>query len=243
MVSLDGFQLRVPRPKTFIGLMSLRTGTELIALALLFNKLTGLYGILAIFTGYHLSAIQLLSYVYSIAVLVLLALCMPHIRKQTPFQCLSLAWLYIIDTTVNTMFTTIFAVMWFLALGPDKQTTPEAETETSAADGFAGAVDFTTSMVLIVVLTLLRVYFMLVVMAFARTVLIHHNQSARQGSNEENQTIENPFAPGFEEGEGWRGKAGRGMVSVGKGYWLSWSESDLWAASMNSKFRGEAVPA
>ncbi|KAI1875794.1 uncharacterized protein JN550_002080 [Neoarthrinium moseri] len=237
--------LRLPRPKTFCGLMSLQTGTEMIALALLFNKITGLYGLLAILTGYSLSVVQFSLYVYSVLALGILAFCLPHIRKQTPFQNLAFAWLYIIDTVVNTAYTTLFAVSWFLALedvGP-KQAEP-TETDEPAMGGVLGAVDTTTSMTLIVMFTLIRVYFMFVVMAHTRSALLQYREGGQREWDDESQSTENPFAVGSPEGAGWKGKVGRTMVSVGRGYWLpSLAEKDEWARSMNSRFRGKASAA
>lgn len=245
MAFLTGL-LRLPRPTTFCGLMSLQTGTEMIALSLLFNKATGLYGLLAILTGYDLSIVQLSLYVYSVIALGLLAYCLSHIRKQTPFQNLAFAWLYIIDTVVNTAYTTLFAVSWFLALetvGP-KASEP-TETDEPPMGGFMGAVDTSTAMSLIVVFSLIRIYFMLVVMAYARSVLLQYREgNAQQTIDSESQTIENPFAVGMPEGDGWKGKIGRTLVSVGKTYWLpSLAERDEWARSMNSRFRGKTAVA
>jgi hypothetical protein len=224
--------------------MSLQTGVEMIALTLLFNKMTGFYGLLAILTGYHLSAAQLSMYMYSVIALGILAYCMPHIRKQTPFQCLALAWLYMIDTLVNTIYTTVFALGWFLALenvGP-KQSEP-TDTDEPPMGGFLGAVDTTTSATIIVVLSVLRIYFTLVVMAYARSALVQHRESREQGWDEDARIVENPFAAGLPEGEGWKGKVGRALISVGRGYWLAKAQDDEWAKSMKSKFRGKPASA
>ena len=71
--------------------MSLQTGTELISLALVFNKATGVYGILTLFTGYSLSALQVSAYLGSLFVLATLCVCIPQIRKQSPLHNLALA--------------------------------------------------------------------------------------------------------------------------------------------------------
>lgn len=103
--------------------MSLRTGAEMISLSMIFNKVTGFYGLLAILTGFSLSPLQISMYLYSLGALILLAFLMPHIRKQSPFQCLALAWFYLIDTLVNTAFTSAFAVTWLLAVSADESNT------------------------------------------------------------------------------------------------------------------------
>jgi inositol phosphorylceramide synthase regulatory subunit len=217
----------------------------MIALSLLFNKVTGLYGLLAILTGYHLSIVQLSLYIYSVTALGTLAFCLPHIRKQSPFQNLAFAWLYIIDTVVNTAYTTLFAVSWFLALekvGP-KQSEP-TETDEPPMGGFLGAVDTTTSMTLIVLFTLIRIYFMLVVMAYTRSVLLQYREGGQQISDDDSQSIENPFEKGMPLGDGFQGKAGRILVSVGETYWLpSLAERDEWTRSMNSRFRAKTAVA
>lgn len=100
----------------FLGTLSLSTGATLITLSLLMNKLSGLYGILALITGYELSSLQLSMYIYSIFALVLTIYLGGHIKKQSPLQCLALAWFYALDTILNAAWTAAFAVSWFLVL-------------------------------------------------------------------------------------------------------------------------------
>ncbi|PLB38845.1 inositol phosphorylceramide synthase regulatory subunit KEI1 [Aspergillus candidus] len=124
--------LRIPRPTTFLYVMSLRTGASLITLSLLLNKISGLYGLLALLTGYHLSPVQLSMYLYSLVALGLAALLFPHIRKQTPLQCLALAWLYVFDSVINAAYTAAFGVTWFLVISQhydsDAASGPGSET-------------------------------------------------------------------------------------------------------------------
>ncbi|KAL8840725.1 MAG: hypothetical protein Q9170_001243 [Blastenia crenularia] len=108
--------IRVPRPQTFLYLMSLRTGTELITLSLLLNKVSGFYGLLALLTGLHLSPLQLSMYIYSLIALVITVLLASHIRSQSPFHCLALACFYILDSVINAAYTAAFAVTWFLVI-------------------------------------------------------------------------------------------------------------------------------
>lgn len=104
--------------------MSLQTGASLITLSLLLNKISGLYGLLALLTGYHLSPIQLSMYIYSLAALALAVLLFPHIRKQTPLHCLGLAWLYFFDTVINAAYTIAFGVAWFLVVSQHNHNAP-----------------------------------------------------------------------------------------------------------------------
>lgn len=279
--------------------MGLRTGAELISLSMIFNKVTGFYGILAILTGFRLSPLQFSMYLYSLAALALIAFLMPHIRKQSPFECLALAYFYLLDTIINTAFTSAFAVTWLLAVSADNANTgipssaPGSGTisdtagftnpkynvssvdviatpagsatggQDAVAYGTAGAALATAStpslghaagieesipsIMVVVVLTLIRIYFILVVMSYARQVLrkhmfrsskvhLHHDGTAETQA-------ENPFAANTPEGEGWRGKLGRIMVKIGKDYWLGGqTDDDAWVKGLDGRFKNAKAP-
>lgn len=248
--------------------MSLQTGTELISLSLLLNKIPGIYGLLAILTGYAISALQLSMYIYSVLCVGILVFLVPHIRRQTPFHNLALAWLYVLDTAVNAAFTTSFAVSWYMAgfYNPNGTAGADAATGTTAGDAAAAAArrdetdpaapaaedaatvaqahDTAVSMVLIVALTLVRVYFAAVVAAHARGVVLRfvEGRPRARGAGDDDDYDEvagraaNPFAVGTAEGEGWRGRLGRAMVAVGAGYWLGVKEDEEWTRDVGNKF-------
>lgn len=205
--------------------MSLQTGTEMISIALLINKVTGLYGLLAILTGYSLDAIQLSMYLYSVAVLGTIAFLIPHIRRQSSFQNLALAWLYIVDTAANSAYTTTFAVQWYLTSGGN----PEGDAAEQATDTAA-------SMVLIVALSLFRVYLMLVVMSFTRQVLQRHMASLSGDKG----AVVLPFTAGTPDSEGWKGKLGRVMLFVGQDYWVGAREDEEWASGQRAPLVADA---
>lgn len=205
--------------QTFLGIMSLQTATEMILLALLINKVTGLYGLLAILTGYALDAIQLSMYIYSVVVLVALAFLLPHIRRQSPFQNLLLAWLYIFDTAANAAYTAFFAVEWYI--------TSEGNP---AGDAAEQATDTATSIVLIAAFTLIRVYLMFVVMSFTRQVMKRYVAGLASNHSDKATTVQ-PFARGNHAGEGWKGKLGRAMIFVGQDYWIGVKEDEEWASA------------
>jgi hypothetical protein len=235
--------------------MSLQTGTELISIALLFNKATGVYGLLTLLTGYSLSALQVTAYLGSILVLAALAVCVPHIRTtQSPLHNLALAWVYAVDTLASAAYTAAFATTWYLAGVHDTKGPAGAETDSSSPSNGevvqhdagqeaqvkagTGVHDTAASMVLIVAFTLVRVYFSLVVMAYARMVLLRFVDEKMGESAEVADMSPDPFAVGAPLGEGWRGKLGRAMVTVGRGYWLGGKkENEEWARQVNSKFR------
>lgn len=230
--------------------MSLQTGTELASLVLAFNKATGFYGILTLFTGYVPSALQVSSYILSILIIAALAYLVPHVSKHSPFQVLALAWLYVIDTFVNVAYTSAFATTWYLATFHDPKGPAGKEAEMSGARDMAeGSVmgartgtvdaDSVASMVLVVIFTLVRIYFAFVVTAFARMVLQRWIGDEEGGVTEESESgaAPNPFAVGSALGEGWKGMMGRAMVSVGRGYWLGGRKEEEWARAEGAKFR------
>ncbi|KIX04272.1 uncharacterized protein Z518_05139 [Rhinocladiella mackenziei CBS 650.93] len=134
--------LRLGRPKRFLYTMTLQTGASLITLSLLINKLAGFYGILALLTGYHLSPFQLSMYVYSVIALILTAYLAPHIRKQSPLQCLALAWFYVLDSIINAVYTIAFALTWFLVLAQhETEQTDKKEPGASTMDDASGFTD------------------------------------------------------------------------------------------------------
>lgn len=245
--------LRAPRPRSVLGLVSLQTGTELISLALVFNKVTGIYGLLAILTGYQLSLLQLSTYVYSIGILGLLVYLIPHIRRQSPFECLALAWLYFLDSAINGAYTAAFGLDWYFASTSSGGDSKSTSLPNIVAEGFDGlrresAVhgkvvpqETATSMILIVGLTLIRVYFTIVVMAFARQVLQKYMQlMILEGPGVDEG--EGPFAIDLPDGDGRKGRLGRLMVSFGRGYWMDIPGLENWESNVQRKPQSSSGP-
>ncbi|GLI81697.1 hypothetical protein PoHVEF18_010085 [Penicillium ochrochloron] len=269
--------------------MSLETGASLITLSLLLNKISGLYGLLALLTGYHLSPVQLSMYLYSLIALALAALLFPHIRKQSPLECLALAWLYLIDSLINAAYTAAFGVTWFLVVsqhydsgkvsGPGSETIAQTAGFTSpkydaayveiqntkegnnfiahpprSADPLSNAVyqpESFQSIVFICLLWMMRVYFVLVMLAFARqtlrlwVVIPRHTQLPTHSRNVSVASVADidrePFSGTSPEGQGWKGKLGRVMVGIGRSYWLGEEEEGNWLGNLGQKFRNRTT--
>ncbi|KAK2879949.1 hypothetical protein FQN49_000708 [Arthroderma sp. PD_2] len=108
------------------------------------------------------------------------------------------------------------------------------------------------SLAVICILWMVRLYFVLIMMAFARQCLKLHafhrkNQPAesrhgsishtRNSSTVSNLDFEpNPFTEDSPDGQGWKGKLGRAMVTVGRGYWFDKNEDDGWMFGLNRRF-------
>lgn len=264
--------------------MSLETGASLITLSLLLNKISGLYGLLALLTGYHLSPVQLSMYLYSLIALGLTAYLFPHIRKQSPLQCLALAWLYLFDTVINAGYTAAFGVAWFLVIsqhydngsakGPGSDTISQTagftnpKYDSSSADGNSarssdGLTNAVTqpesfqSIMFICLLWIVRIYFVFVMLAFARQTLRlyvaipRHTQLPTHSRNTSIASVASvadidrePFSPYSPDGQGWQGKLGRVMIGLGRSYWLGEDEDGNWLDTMGRKFRarGQELP-
>lgn len=264
--------------------MSLETGASLITLSLLLNKISGLYGLLALLTGYHLSPVQLSMYLYSLIALGLTAYLFPHIRKQSPLQCLALAWLYLLDTVINAAYTAAFGVTWFLVIsqhydngtakGPGSDTISQtagftnpkyssSSTNANSArspDGLTNAVtqpESFQSIVFICLLWIIRIYFVFVMLAFARqklrlyVAIPRHTQLPTHSRNTSIASVASvadidrePFSPYSPDGQGWQGRLGRLMIGLGRSYWLGEDEDGAWLDSLDRKFRarGQELP-
>lgn len=98
-----------------------------------------------------------------------------------------------------------------------------------------------TSIGVLCTMWLIRIYFILVVLAYARSCLRQYialssmNTYAPGGDS---KMADDPFAPHKELGQGWRGKLGRAMISIGRGYWLGADERDAqdWERGFASRF-------
>lgn len=266
--------------------MSLETGASLITLSLLLNKISGLYGLLALLTGYHLSPVQLSMYLYSLVALALAVILFPHIRKQSPLECLALAWLYLLDSLINAAYTATFGVTWFLVVSQnyDSASAPGSETiEQTAgftspkydaayveiqntkdgnnfiahpprsADNLSSVVmqpESFQSIIFIALLWAMRVYFVLVMLAFARANLRlwiavpRHTQLPTHSRNVSVASVADidrePFSPYSPEGQGWKGKLGRVMVGIGRTYWLGEEEDGNWLSGIGHKLRSRS---
>ncbi|KAK6512063.1 hypothetical protein TWF481_000961 [Arthrobotrys musiformis] len=254
-------RILLPRPKHFLGFLDLKVGAELILLCSLFNKASGFYGLLAIFTGAEISALQISMYIYSALAVFFIAWVQPHIRKQTPFPNITFGYWYLIDSIINAIYTTIFALTWFMVVSePRRSAFTEANTAPGVGDSgkmiedisglsggpfnLAGGADGTeaaaapsyvetvynanafdafasgmnqpesmTSMAIIAGLWVVRAYFCLVVLAYARKVV------------RDSATPSNPPFTG-RNGEGIQGTIGRTLININRRYWegpIGWS--------------------
>lgn len=106
-------------------------------------------------------------------------------------------------------------------------------------------------------LWMIRIYFVLIMTAFARqcvrqhafdnlaTLPRHGSQSAGHSRNSSGVNTEvdlNPFSIRKPDGQGIQGKLGRVMISVGRSYWLDAEDDAGWMTGMTRRFRRQGPP-
>ncbi|GAA5836855.1 hypothetical protein JCM3766R1_006282 [Sporobolomyces carnicolor] len=106
-----------PMLDSFCG-MDLKLGATLISLFAVLNKVAGAYGMLAVLLagGNALSQPvgQLTMYVYSIASLVVFIWGLQKIGEENGPKALIYAHLFAVDHLVGTLYTSLFAAIWYL---------------------------------------------------------------------------------------------------------------------------------
>ncbi|KAI5805115.1 Inositolphosphorylceramide synthase subunit Kei1-domain-containing protein [Geopyxis carbonaria] len=120
--------LRIPRPTRFLGFFDLQIGAELVFMSVVINKMSGMFGVLAIFTGAEISPVQLSMYFYSLVAFALLCILGPMLHRRSPLGAVSFAYFYLVDSIVNILYTVLFGVSWFLVLADKHGSTPLASS-------------------------------------------------------------------------------------------------------------------
>lgn len=201
---------------------------------------------------------------------------------------MALAWIYVLDSAVNSAYTALFGAGWFVVLAQNLNepmrlgndvstpgsgtiedtagfTTPEfnatkveviakpapgildgqeAIAYGSAQYGTLGSAVFQSgsmaSLTVIGLLWIIRTYFCIIVMSYARSILRSYvaSTSTSYTHSEDPSLAENPFREGREEGAGWKGKLGRLMLRFPtKKYWLGKDEAeDEWVRATSGRF-------
>lgn len=190
---------------------------ELICIFTVFNKASGLYGLLALITGAPISPWQVSMYLHSIVAAAVCAYSLRHIKAGpgSTLQVVSFAWFYLFDTLVNFGYTALFATSWFLVLSQQQGqglgggvtqamndtagfthpthtvSSVTVVVPTGSADGGQGGTGMTgtpasgppalgetvlypeqiPSIVALVGILMIKVYFILVVFAYARVLV------------------------------------------------------------------------
>lgn len=107
---------------SFLWMFDLKVGATVITLFALFNKIAGLYGIIAIFQGGTFSQVTL--YIYSLLTLVFFLWAMQGIADEDTARVLKYSHLFLADHLISTAWTFFFGLDWFLANKHDGEKPP-----------------------------------------------------------------------------------------------------------------------
>ncbi|WFD20240.1 hypothetical protein MCAP1_002484 [Malassezia caprae] len=109
--------LRMPKSSltglmsSFAGFMDIKVGCQILSLFSLFNKIAGVYGIIAVFQGGSFAQVSL--YLYSIATIPIFIWGLKAISDEKHESVLRYAHVYMLDHMVSTGWTMIFALWWY----------------------------------------------------------------------------------------------------------------------------------
>lgn len=99
---------------------------------------------LALLTGWELNLLQLSHYIYSIITLCTVAWLYSSIRKpEEPLKNVALAWIYVLDTVINTAYTALFGAGWFLVLARELNQPVSFEGDVVGSDTISDTAGFT----------------------------------------------------------------------------------------------------
>jgi len=96
---------------SFAGFMDIKVGSQILTLFSLFNKIAGIYGIIAVFQGGTFAQVSL--YLYSIATIPIFIWGLKVISDEKADGVLRYAHIFILDHLVSTAWTLLFAVWWY----------------------------------------------------------------------------------------------------------------------------------
>ncbi|CEH16821.1 Protein of unknown function DUF1753, Golgi [Ceraceosorus bombacis] len=96
---------------SFMLLLDLKVGCTVITFFALFNKIAGIFGIIAVFSGGTFAQITL--YIYSIGTIGLLLWALRGISDENACKTLRFAHLFLADHLVSSFWTLHFAMHWY----------------------------------------------------------------------------------------------------------------------------------
>ncbi|KAG8897469.1 hypothetical protein FRB99_008127 [Tulasnella sp. 403] len=95
-----------------LGFIELKIGVKIAILFAVLNKVAGVYGLIAVFTGGSLA--QLSMYIYSVIGLAAYTWGFKAVSSEDPEKSLITAHFFLVDHLLNTIWLTFFAVSWWI---------------------------------------------------------------------------------------------------------------------------------
>ncbi|KAL7421769.1 hypothetical protein Q5752_003540 [Cryptotrichosporon argae] len=127
---------RKPQPdavfSSFLGILDIKLGCEIVLLFGLINKVAGVYGLITIFVGG--SFLQLLFYGYSIATLFAFQWALRVVKSESTSQSLLVAHLYTLDHAVQSLAHYLFFRHYWYAVPHDGRRVSNSQAQQDLID-------------------------------------------------------------------------------------------------------------
>lgn len=177
---------------------------------LIFNKFSGMYGILALFTGHPLDFVQWTFYIWSVFCLLVFIAGLRQVYKPNVLTMSAVTFVFSMDTVVSCIYCLWFTAVWFSqegasdnpalksagsALGPahegiaPRALTTTTDTSKSASTGY----EFFFIMLYTLIPLAARFYFNFIIIAFQQQLIHSGKYSFDQNDVEVNLHNRNFF--------------------------------------------------
>ncbi|KAK4687855.1 inositol phosphorylceramide synthase regulatory subunit, partial [Tremellales sp. Uapishka_1] len=125
------FSIRKPRPDamfgSFLGLLDIKLGCEIILLFGLVNKVAGVYGLITILVGG--SFVQLSFYAYSIVTLIAYLWALRVVKSESATPTLLVSHLYLADHLILSFFHYLFQQNYWYSVPHDGRRTANSQAQ------------------------------------------------------------------------------------------------------------------
>ncbi|OZJ04140.1 hypothetical protein BZG36_02838 [Bifiguratus adelaidae] len=159
--------MKVPRLRSCLGVIPLRTGAILIALFAVINKLSGFFGV---FAWDYTDPVAVAGYFYSIISTVILSYGLVGLIKDSLPKVRILVYFYWIDVLIGTLNTILLTIIWFIytehhTIPDPSYSEDEAEDREENFDK-VWAMEEGVTIAILAMLWVLHLYFGLVLLAY-----------------------------------------------------------------------------
>lgn len=173
--------------KTFLS-YPLYIGVEIALGVVVLNKFSGMYGILALFTGHPLDLMQWIFYIWSVFCLVVFIAGLKQVYKPTLLTMSTVTFIFTVDTFIGCLYCLWFTAIWFSQeepvkplksagspLGPAHENKLATQKGTSlnnnASQSASAGYEFLFIMLLTLIPQAIRFYFNFIIIAFEQQLL------------------------------------------------------------------------
>ncbi|KAJ3801280.1 Inositolphosphorylceramide synthase subunit Kei1-domain-containing protein [Lentinula aff. detonsa] len=123
---------------SFFGVLDLKTGVTIALLFAVFNKVAGVYGLIALATGAGGSFSQFSLYLYSLFALFALFYGLKAVGEEDPKHTLYFAHFFFADHVFSTAWTVFFAVVWWFQTPHDGRRLANSPAQMQIIDAAPG---------------------------------------------------------------------------------------------------------